>query len=180
MKSRDAASRARWLKPPIDRRLAPQDAAALAMLWAEMQRHYGKPVTEAAAFAAATHACEAQHHGGFAPRILVAHAADGSLAGSIVLNVSFPANELSRSLYIRDLYVAAAMRRLGIARAMLRAAAALALAQASPRWTGRRKNPTPMPAASTAAKAPGCCRGSIIGSMPRTCGSLSGCDASLR
>jgi GNAT superfamily N-acetyltransferase len=143
VKLRDAAQPSTLAETPYSiRRLAPQDAAALAMLWAEMQRHYGKPVTEAAAFAAATHACEAQHHGGFAPRILVAHAADGSLAGSIVLNVSFPANELSRSLYIRDLYVAAAMRRLGIARAMLRAAAALALAQgfSALDWTAEAAN----------------------------------------
>ena len=107
----------------------PQDAQALAILWAEMQRHYGKPVTENAALEAAAQACEAQRSDGFQPRILVAHDAQGGLAGAVVLNVSFPANELSRSLYIRDLYVAAAMRRLGVARAMLRAAAALALSQ---------------------------------------------------
>lgn len=124
------------------RRLTPQDVSALATLWAEMQRHYGKPVTQETAIAAATHACDAQRHEGFAPRILVAHAADGSLAGSIVLNVSFPANELSRSLYIRDLYVAAAMRRRGVARAMLRAAAALTLAQgfSALDWTAEASN----------------------------------------
>jgi GNAT superfamily N-acetyltransferase len=143
VKLRDAAQPSTLAETPFAiRRLAPQDAAALAMLWAEMQRHYGKPVTEAAALAAATQACEAQHDAGFAPRILVAQAADGSLAGSIVLNVSFPANELTRSLYIRDLYVAAAMRRLGIARAMLRAAAALALAQgfSALDWTTEETN----------------------------------------
>jgi GNAT superfamily N-acetyltransferase len=140
---RDAAQPGMLSETPCSiRRLAPQDATGLAMLWAEMQRHYGKPVTEAAALAAAAHACEAQHREGFEPRILVAEAPDGSLAGSIVLNVSFPANELSRSLYIRDLYVAAAMRRLGVARAMLRAAAALALAQgfSALDWTAEAGN----------------------------------------
>jgi GNAT superfamily N-acetyltransferase len=140
---RDAAQPGMLAETPCSiRRLAPQDVTGLAMLWAEMQRHYGKPVTEAAALAAATHACDAHHHEGFEPRILIAQAADGSLAGSIVLNVSFPANELSRSLYIRDLYVAAAMRRLGIARAMLRAAAALALAQgfSALDWTAEAGN----------------------------------------
>jgi GNAT superfamily N-acetyltransferase len=124
------------------RRLVPQDAKALAALWAEMQRHYGKPVTENAAMAAAEQACDAQRVDGFEPRILVAHAADGSLAGAIVLNVSFPANELSRSLYIRDLYVAAAMRRLNVARAMLHAAAALALSQgfSALDWTAEAAN----------------------------------------
>ena len=143
LKLRDAAQPSTLAETPYSiRRLAPQDAAALAMLWAEMQRHYGKPVTEAVAMTAAAHACAAQLREGFEPRILVAHAADGSLAGSIVLNVSFPANELSRSLYIRDLYVAAAMRRLGVARAMLRAAASLALAQgfSALDWTAEAAN----------------------------------------
>lgn len=111
------------------RRLERQDVAALATLWAEMQCHYGRPVTDAAATAAASTACNAQRDEGFTPRILVAVAADGSFGGSIVLNVSFPAYELSRSLYIRDLYVAAAMRRRGVALAMLKAAASLAVAQ---------------------------------------------------
>ena len=143
MKLCDAAKPSRLAELPFSiRRLAPQDAPALAALWAEMQRHYGKPVTQDTAAAAAAQACEAQRQEGFAPRILVAHAADDSLAGSIVLNVSFPANELSRSLYIRDLYVAAAMRRLGIARAMLHAAAALALAEgfSALDWTAEESN----------------------------------------
>ncbi|MFC7475018.1 GNAT family N-acetyltransferase [Dankookia sp. GCM10030260] len=111
------------------RRLIPQDVEALAILWAEMQRHYGKPVTEIDAMQAAIQACDAQQRDGFEPRILVANVLGSGLAGAIVLNVSFPANELSRSLYIRDLYVAADMRRCGVARALLRAAAALTLCQ---------------------------------------------------
>lgn len=143
MNLRDAAQPSTLAERPYAiRRLAPGDVTALATLWVEMQRHYGKPVTAEAAIAAATEACDAQRHEGFAPRILVAHAVDGSLAGSIVLNVSFPANELTRSLYIRDLYVAAAMRRLGVARAMLRAAAALALSQgfSALDWTAEASN----------------------------------------
>ncbi|WP_431267034.1 GNAT family N-acetyltransferase [Dankookia sp. P2] len=143
MTLRDAAQPVLLAEQPYSiRRLTAQDAATLATLWAEMQRHYGKPVTQDVAAGAAAQACAAQQQDGFAPRILVAHAADGSLAGSIVLNVSFPANELSRSLYIRDLYVAAAMRRRGVARAMLRAAAALALAQgfSALDWTAESGN----------------------------------------
>jgi hypothetical protein len=93
----DAAQPRRLAEQPYSiRRLAPQDAAALAMLWAEMQRHYGKPVTEAAALAAATQACEAQHDAGFAPRILVAQAADGSLAGSFAGKLTFSTIEPAR------------------------------------------------------------------------------------
>jgi GNAT superfamily N-acetyltransferase len=143
VKLRDGAQPNALVECPFSiRRLASCDVKALATLWAEMQHHYGKPVTEAAATQAATLACEAQRGEGFEPRILVAHAVDGSIAGSIVLNVSFPANELSLSLYIRDLYVAAAMRRLGVARAMLRAAAALALSQgfSALDWTAEAGN----------------------------------------
>lgn len=105
------------------------DVAGLALLWAEMQRHYAKPVTDDVALHAASIACNVKRNEGFEPRILVAVADGNSIVGSIVLNVSFPANELTRSLYIRDLYVAAAIRRRGVARALLRAAAALALSQ---------------------------------------------------
>ena len=143
MKLQDVAQPNVLVEYPFSiRRLTSCDVTALATLWAEMQRHYGKPVTEEAAMHAATLACDAQRREGFEPRILVAHAADGSLAGSIVLNVSFPANELSRSLYIRDLYVAAAMRRFGVARAMLRAAMALVLSQgfSALDWTAEAGN----------------------------------------
>ena len=143
MKLRDVAQPSTLVEQPCSiRRLTAEDATPLAALWAEMQRHYGQPVSADAALAAARQACDAQRREGFEPRILVALAPDGDLIGAIVLNVSFPATELSRSLYIRDLYVAAAMRRRGVARAMLRAAAALALAQgfAALDWTADAAN----------------------------------------
>ncbi|WP_165839012.1 GNAT family N-acetyltransferase [Roseicella frigidaeris] len=111
------------------RTLLPGDAQGLAALWQEMQIHYGKPVTAEMARKAAEFACGNEQQGEFGPRILVAASDDGRIHGSIVLNVSFPANELTRSLYIRDLYVSSSARRLGIAKALLRAASALALAQ---------------------------------------------------
>ena len=54
---------------------------------------------------------------------------DDAIVGSIVLNVTFPAFELSRSLYIRDLYVARSMRRYGVGQALVKAAARLTYAQ---------------------------------------------------
>jgi GNAT superfamily N-acetyltransferase len=42
-----------------------------------------------------------------------------------VLNVTFPAFELSCSLYIRDLYVSRSMRRYGVGQALVKAAATL-------------------------------------------------------
>ena len=114
---------------PLVRALFPSDARCLAVLWQEMQMHYGKPVTEQVALEAARLACENVQLGDFGPRILVAASEDGRILGSIVLNVSFPANELTRALYIRDLYVSSGARRLGIAKALLRAASALALDQ---------------------------------------------------
>jgi GNAT superfamily N-acetyltransferase len=107
----------------------PRDAPSLALLWAEMQRHYGHPVPASAAAEAAAFACRAGPATGFAPRMLLAVAEGGAVVGAIALNVTFPATELTRSLYIRDLYVAAAARRRGVARALLGAAAALTLAE---------------------------------------------------
>lgn len=111
------------------RRPTPRDAPSLALLWAEMQRHYGQPVPASAAAEAAAFACRAGPATGFAPRMLLAVAEGGAVVGAIALNVTFPATELTRSLYIRDLYVAAAARRRGVARALLGAAAALTLAE---------------------------------------------------
>ncbi|WP_170985105.1 GNAT family N-acetyltransferase [Roseomonas sp. AR75] len=112
------------------RRPRPEDVAALALLLAEMQRHYNDPVTDAMAERAARLACRpAPPADSFEPRSLIALDPDGRVCGSIVLNVTFPASRLSRSLYVRDLYVAAAARRRGVARGLLRAAARLTLAE---------------------------------------------------
>jgi GNAT superfamily N-acetyltransferase len=104
-----------------------QDIPGLAMLFSEMQRHYRRPVTDLQAVEAATLACQPVR-ATFDPRVLVA-LTDDAIIGSIVLNVTFPAFELSRSLYIRDLYVARSVRRCGVGRSLVRAAAKLTYAQ---------------------------------------------------
>jgi GNAT superfamily N-acetyltransferase len=103
------------------------DVPALAALFAEMQRHYRRPVTDEQAVDAAALACQPVRST-FDPRVLIA-LIDDDIAGSIVLNVTFPAFELSRSLYIRDLYVARSMRRRGVGQVLVRAAARLTYAQ---------------------------------------------------
>jgi GNAT superfamily N-acetyltransferase len=103
------------------------DIPGLAALFSEMQRHYQRPVTDEQALEAATLACRPAR-ATFDPHVLIA-TADGRIVGSIVLNVTFPAFELSRSLYIRDLYVARSMRRHGIGQALVKAAAQLTYAK---------------------------------------------------
>jgi GNAT superfamily N-acetyltransferase len=120
---------ANFLRFPIEaqspsvavRSSAPGDVAGLARLFSEMQRHYKRPVTDEQAVAAAALACQSVR-GTFDPYVLIA-TADTEIVGSIVLNVTFPAFELSRALYIRDLYVARSMRRYGVGQALVRAAA---------------------------------------------------------
>ena len=123
------------------RRTEPADADGLALLWAEMQRHYGQPVNDATAKAAATAACRFSNNE-FNPRTFVAISRKGGVVASLVLNVTFPARELSKSLYIRDLYVSKDWRRFGIARSLLQAAASLTLAEgfSSLDWTTDAKN----------------------------------------
>jgi ribosomal protein S18 acetylase RimI-like enzyme len=103
------------------------DIPAVAALFSEMQRHYRRPVTHEQAVEAATLACR-HVNATFDPRVLVA-TADSTIVGSIVLVVTFPAFELSRALYIRDLYVAHSMRRNGVGQALVQAAARLTYAQ---------------------------------------------------
>ncbi|WP_428488342.1 GNAT family N-acetyltransferase [Rhodopila sp.] len=105
-----------------------------------MQRHYGRPVTSQQAIEAATLACKPMGSL-FDPRVLLA-VADHAIVGSIVLNVTFPAFELSRALYIRDLYVAASMRRYGVGQALVRAAAQLTYAEgfSALDWTTETNN----------------------------------------
>lgn len=125
------------VRPPT-----PLDARSLATLWTEMQRHYGQPVTDATASAAAAFACGAGPATGFDPRTLVAVADTGAVVGALVLNVTFPACELTKSLYIRDLYVARVARRRGVAQALLSAAAALTLSEgfSTLDWTADARN----------------------------------------
>jgi GNAT superfamily N-acetyltransferase len=112
----------------IDVQAATQhDIFGLAALFSEMQRHYKRPVTNEQALEAANIACRPVRDL-FDPRVLLAKL-DGAVAGSIVLNVTFPAYELTRALYIRDLYVARAARRCGVAQALVRAAAYVTYSQ---------------------------------------------------
>lgn len=103
------------------------DIPGLARLFSEMQSYYLRPVTDQQAVEAATLACQPVR-AAFDPRVLVA-ATRRAVVGSIVLNVTFPAAELTRSLYIRDLYVAAAVRRRGVGQALVNEAARLTFAQ---------------------------------------------------
>src|ERR1700761_1875630 len=103
------------------------DVPKLALLFSEMQRHYRRPVTDEMAREAAMLACQPVRST-FDPRVLIA-LIDNTIAGSIVLNVTFPAFELSRALYIRDLYVAQMARRCGVGQTLVRAAAKLTYSQ---------------------------------------------------
>lgn len=103
------------------------DVTGLARLFSEMQRHYNRPVPNALAVDAAELACK-PITATFDPRVLIA-IVDSAIVGSIVLNVVFPAYELSRALYIRDLYVARSVRRSGVGQALVQAAAHLTYSQ---------------------------------------------------
>jgi GNAT superfamily N-acetyltransferase len=124
----------------VVRRPSAADIPGLALVFSEMQCHYGRPVSDAAATAAATLACKPPANA-FDPHILVA-LVGADLIASLVSNVTFPAFELTRSLYIRDLYVAKTMRRHGVGQALLRAAARLALSEgfSALEWTTDAEN----------------------------------------
>ena len=72
----------------------------------------------------------------FDPRALIAVDGD-TILGSLVMNGTFPASELSMSLYIRDLYVAQAARRLGVGRLLVKAGTHLAVTEgfSAVEWT---------------------------------------------
>ena len=99
------------------------DISGLAMLFSEMQSHYKRPVSDAAAVRAAALACRPPANT-FDPRVLIA-VAGNAVVGSVVMNVTFPAAELTLSLYIRDLYVGKMARRGGVGRMLVKAATQL-------------------------------------------------------
>ena len=77
----------------------------------------------------------------FDPRVLIA-LRGGIVVGSIVMNVTFPAFELTLSLHIRDLYVAEAARRSGVGRMLVKAGARLAVNEgfSALEWTTQATN----------------------------------------
>jgi GNAT superfamily N-acetyltransferase len=119
---------------------SPADGPALAALFSEMQSHYNRPVSDAAAAEAAALACSPPVRV-FDPRVLIALIAE-EIVGSLVMNVTFPAFELTRSLYIRDLYVTKRLRRSGVGTALVRAGARLALTEgfSALEWTTETGN----------------------------------------
>ena len=104
----------------VVRRPTKSDIPGLAAHFSEMQIHYKCPVSDAAAAEAAALACQPPT-GTFDPRVLIA-VVGNTVVGSLVMNVTFPAHALTKSLYIRDLYVAKVARRCGVGQMLVRAA----------------------------------------------------------
>src|SRR5271166_5356060 len=126
--ARRVASPAASETPDINvRRPTLSDVPGLAALFLEMQRHYRRPVPVERAVEAAMLACK-PITATFDPLVLIA-AVDNAIVGSIVMNVAFPAYELSRALYIRDLYVTQSIRQQGVGQALVRSAAQLTYAE---------------------------------------------------
>jgi ribosomal protein S18 acetylase RimI-like enzyme len=111
------------------------DVSGLAALFSEMQSHYKRPVTAAVAAKAAALACKLPTST-FDPRVLIASAGN-AVVGSLVMNVTFPASELTLALYIRDLYVSQTMRRYGVGRMLVTAATQLTITEgfSAVEWT---------------------------------------------
>src|ERR1700722_9050129 len=86
----------------VVRRPTDADISALAAHFQEMQLHYNCPVPDAVAVEAAALGCKPTT-ATFAPRVIIA-TLDDTIVGSLVMNVTFPASALTKSLYIRDLY----------------------------------------------------------------------------
>ena len=100
-----------------------------------MQSHYNRPVAAAVAAKAAALACRLPTST-FDPRVLIASVGN-AVVGSLVMNVTFPASELTLALYIRDLYVAQTMRQHGVGRMLVTAATQLSVSEgfSAVEWT---------------------------------------------
>jgi ribosomal protein S18 acetylase RimI-like enzyme len=145
VKASDLAGPREFLEQPVGqgtmvRRPSETDIAGLAAHFSEMQTYYNRPVSNEVALKAAKLACKPPVNA-FDPRVLVA-LADDKIVGSVVMNVTFPASDLSQSLYIRDLYVAKAARRSGVGRMLVEAAMRLRAAEgfSALEWTTDSSN----------------------------------------
>jgi GNAT superfamily N-acetyltransferase len=109
------------------------DAAALAWLLEDHERHYGNTV-ESGAGAAGAAWLLGQPPGG--TLCLVAEQ-DGKLVGFAILNPYFPGPRLSHGLYLKELYVADAARSQGVGEKLIEAIRALARKRGDTRvlWT---------------------------------------------
>lgn len=121
------------------RRIRPGDLETLAVLLADMERHYGSasPPQAAADLAATLVAAPA---GG--PHMLVAEGDGGTLLGFAICNEFVPAGGLSKGLYLKDIFVGTAGRSRGIGRVLLDHVAALARERGCTRviWTTNASN----------------------------------------
>jgi ribosomal protein S18 acetylase RimI-like enzyme len=117
------------------RRPTEADIPGLAAHFSEMQTHYNCPVPDAVATDAASLACKPPT-ATFDPHVLIATVGN-AIVGSLVMNVTFPASALTKSLYIRDLYVAKKARRSSVGRMLVTAATALAVSEgfSAVEWT---------------------------------------------
>src|SRR5215470_783666 len=106
----------------------PADLPALTALFREMEVHYGGPA--AAPMETEIRAALERHV--FAPEarvdLLVAEAA-GRLLGFAFLSTLFPAQRCTPALFLKDIYVSAGARSRGVGRALMVAAARLAVAR---------------------------------------------------
>jgi GNAT superfamily N-acetyltransferase len=111
-------------KPTI-RRAVETDRARLAVLLGEMQMHYKSDNPPGAAEEGARLLTRA---GERIPFVLVAER-DGKLVGMAILNPVFYGGPFRWSLYLKDLYVSADTRSLGLGRKLIAAIARTALAE---------------------------------------------------
>jgi GNAT superfamily N-acetyltransferase len=121
--------------PTTYRPLAPADADPLARLLEELQAHYAVPCPPHETIVADLLALPPGN------RILVGEV-DGAIAGFAAIAEIYPGPFLRKGLFLKELYVGAAWRGRGLGRGLMRAIAAIALAEGHGRvdWTADRED----------------------------------------